>query len=140
MGFAVPAALGAQLANPESRPGSDLEVISPKRQPIREVIMNSVRKRTGLCLVILLVGVLVLSGCGPDASDSPQTKDEIPRISPETLKSRIEGGESILVVDARSAGEFASRHIPGSISVPLGEVASRLDEFPRDQEIVFYCT
>ncbi len=49
-------------------------------------------------------------------------------------------GEDILVVDARSAGQYAAQHIPGSISVPLNEVEARLDEFPRDQEIVFYCT
>jgi rhodanese-related sulfurtransferase len=35
---------------------------------------------------------------------------------------------------------FEARHILGAISVPLDEISSRLDEFPRDREIVFYCT
>ena len=57
---------------------------------------------------------------------------------PEELKDRLDNGEAILVVDSRSTSTFESRHIAGAISVPDFEVESRLDEFPRDQEIVFY--
>jgi rhodanese-related sulfurtransferase len=64
----------------------------------------------------------------------------VPRIWPEDLKDRLDNGEAILVVDARSIADFEGQHIVGAISVPLNEVESRLDEFPRDQEIVFYCT
>lgn len=71
---------------------------------------------------------------------SPTTSDEVPRISATDLKDRLDDGEAILVVDARATTAFESRHIAGAISVPLNEVESRLDEFPRDQEIVFYCT
>lgn len=71
---------------------------------------------------------------------SPATSSEVPRISARDLKSRLDNGEAILVVDARAATAFESRHIAGAISVPLSVVDSHLDEFPRDQEIVFYCT
>jgi cytoskeletal protein RodZ len=71
---------------------------------------------------------------------SPTTSSEVPRISARDLKSRLDNGEAILVVDSRAATAFESRHITGAISVPLDVVESRLDEFPRDQEIVFYCT
>jgi rhodanese-related sulfurtransferase len=73
---------------------------------------------------------------GPDAP--PQDISEVPRISPEDLRRRLDNGEAILVVDVRSADSFEARHIPGAISVPSGQIESRLDEFPRDQEIVFY--
>jgi rhodanese-related sulfurtransferase len=65
-------------------------------------------------------------------------RSEVPRISPEELKDRLDNGEAILVVDSRSAYEFETQHIAGAISVQSHEVESRLDEFPRDQEIVFY--
>jgi rhodanese-related sulfurtransferase len=62
----------------------------------------------------------------------------VPRISPEEVKARLETGEAMVVVDARSPGEFEAEHIPGAMSVPLRDVESRLDELPRDREIVFY--
>ena len=42
-------------------------------------------------------------------------------------------------MDARATTAFESRHITGAISVPLGEVEARLDEFPRDQAIHISC-
>ena len=63
---------------------------------------------------------------------------EVPRISAEELKDRLDNGEAILIVDARSTIAFEMEHITGAISVPGREVESRLDEFPRDQDIVFY--
>jgi 3-mercaptopyruvate sulfurtransferase SseA len=89
-------------------------------------------------LVAALVGVPIgLAACGPD-STAPQNQSDAPRIGVQELKERLDGGEGILVVDARSASAFADRHIPGAVSIPLDEVESRLDELPRDQDIVFY--
>jgi rhodanese-related sulfurtransferase len=65
-------------------------------------------------------------------------RSEVPRISPEELKDRLDNGEAVLVVDSRSLSSFEMGHIAGAISVPDYEVESRLAEFPRDQEIVFY--
>ena len=76
----------------------------------------------------------------PPEGQRPTTSSEVPRISPEELKDRLDGGEAILVVDSRSLAEFEAGHIAGAISVPSNEVESRLDELPRDQEIVLYCT
>ena len=76
----------------------------------------------------------------PTEGQEPTTSSEVPRISPEELKERLDNGEAILVVDSRSLVEFETGHIAGAISVPSYEVESRLDEFPRDQEIVLYCT
>jgi rhodanese-related sulfurtransferase len=68
----------------------------------------------------------------------PSHDSEVPRISPETLKKRIDSGEDILIADVRSVNSYRAQHLPGAISVPLKKVASRLDEFPRDKLIVFY--
>ena len=59
-------------------------------------------------------------------------------MSPIELKGRLDDGDAILVVDARSTAAFETLHIAGAISVPVNEVQSRLDELPPDQEIVFY--
>jgi NADPH-dependent 2,4-dienoyl-CoA reductase/sulfur reductase-like enzyme/rhodanese-related sulfurtransferase len=44
-----------------------------------------------------------------------------------------------LLLDVRTAQEFAQGHIPGAVNVPVDELRSRLDEVPRDREIAVYC-
>ncbi|HEY5996117.1 MAG TPA: rhodanese-like domain-containing protein, partial [Candidatus Deferrimicrobiaceae bacterium] len=44
-----------------------------------------------------------------------------------------------LLLDVREPAEHEAGAIPGSILLPLGELRSRLDELPRDREIVAYC-
>jgi 3-mercaptopyruvate sulfurtransferase SseA len=82
--------------------------------------------------------LMALSAC--QAQPTAQNEVEVPRIAPSVLKERLDAGESVLIVDARSSDAYAERHIAGAISVPLSDLEARLDELPRDQEIVFYCT
>jgi rhodanese-related sulfurtransferase len=44
-----------------------------------------------------------------------------------------------VLVDVRPASEFDSGHIPTARSIPLGELAQRVGELPRDEEIIAYC-
>jgi rhodanese-related sulfurtransferase len=43
------------------------------------------------------------------------------------------------VLDVRPASEHAAGHLPGAVSIPVGELGRRLAELPLDQEIVAYC-
>ncbi len=54
------------------------------------------------------------------------------------LLRRVAAGDAV-VVDVRPRVEFEAGHIPGAVSIPLDELAERLDELPQDQEIVAYC-
>lgn len=47
--------------------------------------------------------------------------------------------ELIYVVDARTPEEFESGHFPGSVSIPLEQMKTRMDEIPRDKFIVVHC-
>jgi len=44
-----------------------------------------------------------------------------------------------LLVDVREPWEYAYCSIAGSVSIPLGELASRQDELPRDRPLVLVC-
>jgi rhodanese-related sulfurtransferase len=44
------------------------------------------------------------------------------------------------VFDARSRAAYDQEHVPGAISLPLSELAERLDEVPRDRLAIFYCS
>jgi phage shock protein E len=44
-----------------------------------------------------------------------------------------------ILVDVRSAGEYASGYAPGTINIPLQELGSRLGEIPRNAPVVLCC-
>lgn len=52
----------------------------------------------------------------------------------KSLKSEL-----IYVVDARTPEEYTSGHFPGSVSIPLEQMKSRLTEIPKDKFIVVHC-
>lgn len=43
------------------------------------------------------------------------------------------------VLDVREPHEWEAGHIPNATLIPLGELGSRLDEIPKDQEVVVVC-
>ncbi|HOP79125.1 MAG TPA: FAD-dependent oxidoreductase [Armatimonadota bacterium] len=44
-----------------------------------------------------------------------------------------------IVLDVRESMETATGAIPGSINVPLDQLRDRLDELPKDKELLVYC-
>lgn len=54
------------------------------------------------------------------------------------LLRRMATGEAV-VLDVRPVAEYAQGHIANARSIPITELAQRLSELPRDQEIVAYC-
>jgi glyoxylase-like metal-dependent hydrolase (beta-lactamase superfamily II)/rhodanese-related sulfurtransferase len=44
-----------------------------------------------------------------------------------------------LLLDVREPEEYAHGHVPGAVSIPQAELASRLEEVPRDRPIVAVC-
>ncbi len=57
------------------------------------------------------------------------------------LMDRINSGNPPAIVDARSAGEYESGHVPGAVNIPFWAVLSRHDQISSapDQPIVVYC-
>lgn len=49
------------------------------------------------------------------------------------------GEGKVVILDVRPAEEFAAGHIPGALSVPLGQLDAALARLPRRTEIVAYC-
>ena len=56
----------------------------------------------------------------------------------DELVRRVRSGE-VTVLDVRPSEEYEAGHIPGARSIPVGELAARLKEVPRDREVVAYC-
>ncbi len=60
-----------------------------------------------------------------------------PIASPELLR-RVKAGE-VTVLDVRPAEEYAAGHLPGALSIPVGELKARIKELPRGRDVVAYC-
>jgi rhodanese-related sulfurtransferase len=69
--------------------------------------------------------------------ERPVSKIEL--IDPDELATRTGTAEPPLVLDVRNAAEYAGEHIPGSLHIPYGDLAGRLDELPRDRPIAAIC-
>jgi rhodanese-related sulfurtransferase/DNA-binding transcriptional ArsR family regulator len=66
-------------------------------------------------------------------------RDELEPVTREELARRLEDGDELVVLDVRPAAEYAAGHLPGAVSIPVGELRRRLAELPGDREIVAYC-
>ncbi|MFQ5907018.1 MAG: ArsR/SmtB family transcription factor [bacterium] len=60
-----------------------------------------------------------------------------PMAAPELLEEVQ--SDQVIILDVRPFREYQQGHIPGAISLPLSELEARLEELPRDAEIVAYC-
>jgi rhodanese-related sulfurtransferase len=51
----------------------------------------------------------------------------------------MKSGEDFFLLDVRTPTEHATQAIEGSSLIPLQELGCRVDELPRDKDIVVYC-
>jgi rhodanese-related sulfurtransferase len=66
-------------------------------------------------------------------------RDELEPVTRQELTRRLQDGDDLVVLDVRPAAEYAAGHLPGAVSIPVGELRRRLAELPGDREIVAYC-
>ncbi len=117
------------------------------------------KKITPVCillLVLLVCGGGLLTGCETQnqagnnsqanvparESQSPAIQaspsDGMRRVAVSELRDAM-GKNQAVVVDVRGGVEYNMGHIEGALSMPLGLVAGRAGELPRDKLIVTYC-
>lgn len=93
----------------------------------------------------LIAGALLGCAClrVPVHADAPPAAaDAAPRISQEDLLARLEKKDpGVVVLDVRTAAEYAAGHVPGARNVSHDELAGRLGELTglRDKDVVLYC-
>jgi len=65
-------------------------------------------------------------------------RDRLRTMTRDDLKARLRDGD-VIVLDVRPDPEYTSGHIRGAISIPIAELAARLDEIPKGADVVAYC-
>jgi rhodanese-related sulfurtransferase len=116
-------------------------------------------------VVVVVIGVFVLQGSKPTAAvalpaSEPTSTDALPASEPTStvdlpssqptsavdFPSQITAAQAAekrdqgaFILDVREPDEWAQMHIPGATLIPLGELPDRLNEIPKDKEIVVVC-
>lgn len=61
------------------------------------------------------------------------------RVSAPMLAEALASADPPLVLDIRNPGEWATKHIDGSVNIPLNHLQDRIDEIPRDRRVAVHC-
>ena len=116
--------------------------------------MRKSRPNLSLPLIVILGGIFLLAAgfvlvwqnnnVGSQAGNSQNTSVNVPfpeveRVSLAEAKTAFDAGSAVFV-DVRDTGSYADHHIPGALSIPLGELTGRLSELNPADWIITYCT
>lgn len=85
--------------------------------------------------------VAAAGALGSPAGDGSQAKLQLPaRLSSDELAALLAAPDSaVLLLDVRTAEEYAAGHIPGAVLAPYDALASSFTEADKNRPIVLYC-
>lgn len=93
--------------------------------------------------VTALIDYEQFCGLRPDASHAANEAEAATmtdEVTPRDLKTELDGGATLVVVDVREPQEYQINRIPGSVLIPLGELPQRYEaELDRNAAIVCQC-
>jgi hypothetical protein len=111
----------------------------------------------GVVLVAIVVGAIALLEMGRSQSAAQAGEDpaqgntaqalntssipypDVPRVSLQETQDKMAQGQAVLV-DVRSKASYDKSHAVGALSIPEEEMGARVNELPRDKDIILYCT
>ncbi len=103
-----------------------------------------------ILIVALLVAMALLAACGGQAAapvaeapaaEAPATEAPLdlgPTVDVQTVAD-VKDRDDVFVIDVREQWEYDEGHIPGVTLIPMNSVPSRLDEIPKDKEVIVTC-
>ena len=107
------------------------------------------RQRTCRSLLFSVVLALTVVGCAPTtaapATVAPTVAVQAPAATaplPDTIsvaEAAAKRDAGVFILDVRTQDEWNQVHIPGANLIPLDQLGSRLNEVPKDKEVVVVC-
>ena len=76
--------------------------------------------------------------CGIPQANAQAEVDQIPEITVQELKEKLDNGEGISVLDVRKPHEYEVANI-GAKLIPLGDLPERLVELDKDENFAVHC-
>jgi rhodanese-related sulfurtransferase len=110
--------------------------VTPRaRAAARAPRAGGARRRAAVTALVLAATAAALPRAAPgihSAAGPPLA------IAPEDVQRYRAAGEALTIVDLRAPEAFRQGRLPGSRSIPLGELRGRLAEVPRTGRVVLY--
>ncbi len=92
---------------------------------------------------LAMIGLDRVTGVfGSDALDAWKAGGHQLETVPQTTATeaaRMMEADTATIIDVRGRGEWEAGHVPGVANIPLGHLADRLVEIPRDRTVVLQC-
>lgn len=89
--------------------------------------------------IYVILILLIVSAC----ANQDSTKNNMPEISVQEVKARIDSLDNMFLLDVRTAGEYdgALGHIDSAMLIPLDELEDRIAELVefKNMEIIVIC-
>jgi adenylyltransferase/sulfurtransferase len=76
--------------------------------------------------------------CGVRGEEAPEPNVQVPEITPRELKTRLDRGDDLFILDVREPHEYQICNLKGQL-IPLGELPRRVHELDSSREIVAHC-
>lgn len=92
-------------------------------------------------IALMLLGLLGLSACAPQAAPQDGEQTAYQTISAEEAKEMMDTTADYLLLDVRTAEEYTAQHIEGALLLPDDRIASDAAQVLPDpgQTILVYC-
>lgn len=59
-------------------------------------------------------------------------------VTVDEARRKLDAREAVMI-DVREADEWRAGHVAGATHIPLGELAARIGDIPRDAEVLLFC-
>ncbi len=69
----------------------------------------------------------------------PAACDDVMGITAEELERLLAANSPVQLVDVRSREEFADNHLPGSVNIPMSDLAGQMELLSADQPLYLIC-
>jgi rhodanese-related sulfurtransferase len=127
-------------------------------------MLRDSKSNTRPWVILLVVALLAVAGCAPATPAAPAVPIALPAtaaadstilpavgnssaaVSAAPLPDEISVAEAAakrdagaFMLDVRTPEEWSEYHIPGATLIPLDQLESRLNEVPKDKEVVVVC-
>lgn len=64
---------------------------------------------------------------------------QVNNVSASEAQKKLSQKPKPFMLDVRQPAEFRTGHVPGAKLIPLGELSARMNELPKNQEIMVIC-
>jgi rhodanese-related sulfurtransferase len=97
---------------------------------------------------LVIAAAAIFAACSPATETAPTAAPvaSAPAGSVAALPAEVSAADALalrdsgaFILDVRQPDEWAAVHIPDATLIPLGELASRVNEVPRDRQVVVVC-